>query len=191
MDYPITRLIVITGNWISYLLWPQCPNGICCQSTQSPPSALVFYCNIFCIFGEDVGTQEEELWFKLNFVSFGWESRRPLYFCALQLLHVVRFLALFEQALATSHINRWFQEWNMAMKSLIFLWFVCSRYLFWLFPQYKFEMQTFLKFYDATGSKFRSIAKRLCLEVIERGVMKLMRMYHLYSSNSSVSPFAF
>jgi hypothetical protein len=26
-DYP-----VITGNWINYLLWPQCPNGVRRQS---------------------------------------------------------------------------------------------------------------------------------------------------------------
>jgi hypothetical protein len=52
-------------------------------------------------------------------------------------------------------------------------------------------MQAFLKFCDAVGSKFRSIAKRLHLGVIERGVMKLMRMYHLYTSNSNASPSAF
>jgi hypothetical protein len=152
---------------------------------------MVFCCNISCIFSEDAGRQEEELWFKLNLVSFGWELHRPLCFCASQLLHAVRFLALLEQALATSHINRWFQEWNLAMRSLIFLWFVCTRYLFWFFPQYKFEMQAFLKFCDAAGSKFWSIAKRLRLRVIERGFMKLMRMYHLYTSNSSASPSAF
>ncbi len=37
--------------------------------------------------------------------SFGSKSRRPLYFCASQLLHAVRFLALLEQALAASDIN--------------------------------------------------------------------------------------
>ncbi len=52
-------------------------------------------------------------------------------------------------------------------------------------------MLAFLKFCDVAGSKFRSIAKRLCLGVIKRGVMKLMRMYHLYTNNSSASPFAF
>jgi len=36
--------------------------------------------------------------------SFGLESRRSLCFCVSQLLHVVRFLALLEQALATSDI---------------------------------------------------------------------------------------
>jgi len=36
--------------------------------------------------------------------SFGSESRQPLYFCASQLLHVVRFLMLLEQALAASDI---------------------------------------------------------------------------------------
>jgi hypothetical protein len=42
--------------------------------------------------------EEEEL-------NFGSESRRPLYFCALQLLHALCFLALLEQALAVSDIN--------------------------------------------------------------------------------------
>jgi hypothetical protein len=169
----------------------QCPNGVRRQFARSPPSALVFCCNISCIFGEDPGRQEEELWFKLNFVSFGWELCRPLYFCVSQLFHTVRFLALLKQALATSHINRWFQEWNLAMRSLIFLWFVCTRYLFWLFLQYKFEMQAFLKFCDVAGSKFQLIAKRLRLGVIQRGVMKLMRMYHLYTNNSSAFPSTF
>jgi hypothetical protein len=155
------------------------------------PFCIMFCCNDSRIFGEDAGRQEEELWFELNFVSFGSESRRPLCFCASQLFHAVRFLALLEQALATSDINRWFQQWNPAMRSLIFLWFVCTRYLFWLFSQYKFEFQAFLKFCDADGSKFRSIAKRLRLGVIEKGVMKLMRMCHLYTSNSNASPSAF
>jgi hypothetical protein len=103
-------------------------------------SSFVLFCIVFCcnktcnfIFGEDADREEEQLWFELNFVSFDWESRRPLCFCASQLLHVIRFLALLEQALPASHINRWFPEWNRAMRSLIFLWFVCTSYLFWLF----------------------------------------------------------
>ncbi len=31
---------VITGNWINYLLWPQCLNGVRRQSARSPPSGL-------------------------------------------------------------------------------------------------------------------------------------------------------
>jgi hypothetical protein len=84
------------------------------------PFCIMFCCNDSRIFGEDAGRQEEELWFELNFVSFGSESRRPLCFCASQLFHAVRFLALLEQALATSDINRWFQQWNPAMRSLSF-----------------------------------------------------------------------
>jgi len=34
-DYP-----VITGNWVNYLLWPQCLNGVHRQSARSPPSGL-------------------------------------------------------------------------------------------------------------------------------------------------------
>jgi len=34
-DYP-----VITGNWVNYLLWPQCLNGVRRQSARSPPSGL-------------------------------------------------------------------------------------------------------------------------------------------------------
>jgi len=139
--------------------------GIAFCSTRS---FFVLFCIVFCnnkscTFGEDAGREEEELWFELKFVSFGFESHRPLCFCALQLLHGVHFLALLELALAVSDINRWFQEWNRAMRSLFFLWFVCTRYLFWFFSQYKFEFQAFLKFCDAAGSKFRSITKRLRL----------------------------
>jgi hypothetical protein len=105
--------------------------------------------------------QEEELWFELNFVSFSSELCRPLCFCASQLFHTICFLALLEQALAVSDINRWSQEWCQAMRSLNFFWFVCTRYLFWLFSQYKFEFQVFLKFCDTARSKFRSITKRL------------------------------
>jgi len=169
----------------------QCLNGVRRQSAWNPPTTLVFCCNISCIFGEDAGRQEEELWFKLNFMSFGWELRRLLCFSVSQFLHVVRLLALLEQTLVASHINRWFQKWNLAMRSFIFLWFVYIRYLFWLFPQYKFEMQAFLKFCDVVGSKFQLIAKRLHLGVIERGMMKLMKMYHLYTNNSSASFSAF
>ncbi len=31
---------VITGNWVNYLLWPQCLNGVRRQSARSPPSGL-------------------------------------------------------------------------------------------------------------------------------------------------------
>jgi hypothetical protein len=34
-DYP-----VITSNWVNYLLWPQCLNGVRHQSARSPPSGL-------------------------------------------------------------------------------------------------------------------------------------------------------